>query len=455
MIDGNAVIEQLRGLVGRGAHQAEAVYHASRTGLTRYAASRIHQNLERREAEVLFRVALDQRIGVSRTTDLGLAGLEACLDRALAIARLQKPNPWFTGLPAGPAHDAAMPKDGSPAAPEGTIPTPAERLELAHAVLCKVDESGLQAAGSLSTAGGELAVVNSEGRSTRLPYRLAESVLVAMDGNGDSASSGYAAWAGHDPAGLDPHRLAAVASEKCLAGRRRVVLSPGPIDVLLEPPAVAGLLDWFGYIGFGGKQYNEGTSFLSSRLGDQIMGPGVTLYDDHAEVAGMGLASDFEGVARRRVELVRDGVAAGVVHDSLSAARAGVDSTGHASPPDAELGPMPMNLAMAPGRSTREEMIASMDRGLVVTRFHYLNGLLDTRRALFTGMTRDGTFLVQKGEIVGAVANLRFTEPMLEAFSRIAAIGGHRQSLGTWAGRGSTCTVPPILIRGFHFDTGD
>jgi len=447
VIDGNAVLEQLRGLVGHGPHQAEAVYHASRTGLTRYAASRIHQNLERREISVLIRVALDQRIGVSRTTDPGPAGLDACLHRALAIARLQKPNPWFTGLPAGPAEDGV--------ATEGTIPAPAKRLELAHAVLREVGKSGLQAAGSLFTAGGELAVVNSQGRFIRVPYRLAESVLVAMDGNGKPASSGYAAWAGHDPESLDPVRLAAVASEKCIAGRRRVALSPGPIDVLLEPPAVAGLLDWLGYIGFGGKQFNEGTSFLAERLGKQIMGSGVTLYDDHAELRGLGLPMDFEGVPRRRVALVRDGVAAGVVHDSLSAARAGVTSTGHALPPDAESGPAPMNLAMAPGESTREEMIASMDRGLVVTRFHYLNGLLETRRALFTGMTRDGTFLVEKGEIVGAVANMRFTEPMLEAFSRIAAIGRHRQSLGTWAGRGSTCTVPPILVRDFHFDNGD
>jgi len=246
-----------------------------------------------------------------------------------------------------------------------------------------------------------------------------------------------------------------VASEKCIAGRRLVAFHSGPVDVLLEPPAVSGLLDWLGYIGFGGKQFNEGTSFLTGRLGERIMGPGVTIYDDYAEIAGMGLAHDFEGVPRQRVELVKDGVATGVIHDRQSAARAGAESTGHASPPDSDLGPMCLNLAMAPGEATREEMIASMDRGLVVTRFHYLNGLLDTRRALFTGMTRDGTFLVEKGQVSGAVENLRFTESMLEAFSRIAAIGRERQSLGTWAGRGATCTVPPILIRDFHFNSGD
>lgn len=448
MIDGDAVLGRLLDLVGRGPHQAEAVFLSTRTGMSRFAASRIHQNLERREATVLFRVALDQRIGLARTTDLRRTGLESCLTRALDIARLQKPNPWFAGLPAGPG-------DLPFAESEKPIPAPAQRLALAHGLLREVTRAGLQAAGSFSTVGGELVVVNSEGRLARAPYRLAESVLIAMDGNGGNDSSGYAAWAGHDPADLDPERLAAVASEKCIAGRQHADLESGPVDVLLEPPAVAGLLDWLSYIGFGGKQFNEGTSFLSNRLGEQVTGSAVTMYDDHAEIPGMGLGIDFEGVPRQRVDLIRDGVAAGVVHDNISGARAGVAGTGHALSPDIEWGPMPMNLALAPGECTREEMIATMDRGLVVTRFHYLNGLLDTRHALFTGMTRDGTFLVRKGRIAGSVANLRFTEPMLEAFTRIAAIGSERQSLGTWAGRGATCTVPPILIRDFRFDNGD
>jgi predicted Zn-dependent protease len=276
-----------------------------------------------------------------------------------------------------------------------------------------------------------------------------------MDGGREGGPSGYSAWSGHDPEAIDPRGLAATATEKCLAGRKVVDLEPGPIDVLLEPPAVAGLLDWLGYIGFGGKQFNEGTSFLSGRLGESVAGSGVTIRDDHAEIGGMGLGIDFEGVRRRRVDLVREGTAAGVVHDRFTGARAGQPSTGHALPPDNDWGPMPLNLSMAPGEATREEMLASMSRGLVVTRFHYLNGLLDTRRALFTGMTRDGTFLVLGGEVAGAVANLRFTEPMLEAFSRIAAVGRERQSLGSWTGRGATCTVPPLLIRDFHFDNGD
>jgi PmbA protein len=448
VIDNGAVEELLRELVGRGPHQAEAVFQSSSTGMTRFAASRIHQNLERREADVVFRVALDRQIGVARTSDLGRAGLESCLGRALAIARLQKPNAWFTGLPAGPAPD-------SPAAGEQVEAKPSRRLELAHDLLQEVDRSGLQAAGSLSAMGGELVVVNSEGLFARAPYQLAESILIAMDGGGENGPSGYASWAGTDLEKLDPRRLAGLASEKCVAGRRVVDLVPGPLDVLLEPPAVAGLLNWLSYIGFGGKQFNEGTSFIAGRSGERVTDSGVTIYDDHAEIDGMGLGIDFEGVPRQRVDLIHQGVAAGVVHDSLTAARAGVSTTGHALMADGEWGPLPLNLSLAPGDSTREEMIAAMDRGLVVTRFHYLNGLLDTRRALFTGMTRDGTFLVRKGKVAGAVANLRFTEPMLEAFSRIAAIGAERQSLGTWMGRGATCTVPPLLIRDFHFDNGD
>lgn len=447
MTDSSLLIRQLRALVGRGPYQAEAVFLVTNTGMTRFAASRIHQNLERIEAEVTFRVAREGRIGVAVTGDLRPEGLEACLERALAIARLQKPTPGFPGLPGG-ADEGDVPIEAL------ALPLPARRLELARGLISKVREAGLQAAGSLSVIGGAVAVVNSEGRAVHLPYRTGESVLIAMDGGEGAGATGYVSWAGHEPETMDAEQLAGTAVEKCLAGGEAVELDPGPLDVLLEPPAVAGLLNWLSYIGFGGKQYNEGTSFLSGRLGEQLVDPRLTIYDDHAEIAGLGLPIDFEGVERQRVDLVREGRAVGVVHDSLSGARAGTASTGHALPPPADCGPIPQNLAISPGRATREEMIASMDRGLVVTRFHYLNGLLDTRRALLTGMTRDGTFFVRHGRIAGSPANLRFTEPMLEALSRVAAVGRERQTLGAWTGRGASCTVPSLLIRDFHFDDG-
>jgi len=447
VIDGDQILGMLRALVGRGAHQAEAVYLLTRTGMTRFAASRIHQNLDRTEAGVTFRVALEGRIGVAGTGDLRPEGLESCLERALAIARLQKPTPEFEGLPGGA-------DEGGAAVDQPSLPAPARRLELAHGLVSKVRAAGLAAAGSLSVQGGELAVINSEGRFVRAPYRAAESLLIAMDDGEGAGCSGYASWAGHDPETLDTGRMAGTAVDKCVAGREDVSLDPGPVDVLLEPPAVAGLLNWLSYIGFGGKQFNEGTSFLSGRLGDRLCDSRLTIYDDHAEIEGLGLPVDFEGVQRQRVDLVREGKAVGVVHDSLSGARAGTASTGHALPTSVDWGPLPQNLGISAGEATGAGMIASMERGLVVTRFHYLNGLLDTRRALFTGMTRDGTFLVRDGRISGSVANLRFTEPMLEAFSRVAAVSRERQTLGAWTGRGASCTVPSLLIRDFHFDNG-
>ncbi len=445
MIRGSSVLEQLTGLAGQGPHEAVAVYSASRNGLTRYAGSRIHQNLERREATVTFRVALESRIGVARTSDLSLIGLEACLERALVIARLQKPNRWWNGLSAGP-----NPVGGGDEVTEGEIPTPAWRLDQAHTTLQQVGRAGLQAAGSVTTAGGELAVVNSEGRMTREPFRLSEAVLVAMDGEGASGASGYAVWAGSDPAALDTGALAAVAAEKCIMGRERVAFEPGPVDVLLEPPAVAGLLDWLGYIGFGGKSFNDGTSFLCRRLGERIMGDAVSIYDDHAEVPGMGLARDFEGEPRQRVDLVRDGVATGVVHDRLSATRAATATTGHALSADTEMGPMPLNMAMAPGANSRESMLTSMERGLVVTRFHYLNGLLDTRRALFTGMTRDGTFLIEDGKLTSGLTNFRFHQNVLAAMANCTGMSSELTYQGTFWGAGSL--VPESMrIKDFNF----
>jgi len=213
--------------------------------------------------------------------------------------------------------------------------------------------------------------------------------------------------------------------------------------VILEPPAVTDMLFHLGAFTFNGLAWIEGRSALSDRLGERVCGENITLVDDALDSRGIRRAFDFEGVPRQRVELIGNGIATGIVHDVRTAARAGARSTGHAGPPSSAWGPVPSNLFLTPGESSVDEMIAATQRGLLVTRFHYTN-MLDPSSAVLTGMTRDGTFLIEGGEIVGGIRNLRFTENLLEALSRVEMIGrdGWLDDYA-WA--------PPLLIRDFRF----
>jgi predicted Zn-dependent protease len=159
------------------------------------------------------------------------------------------------------------------------------------------------------------------------------------------------------------------------------------------------------------------------------------------------MAFDYEGVRKQRVTLVEGGVCRDVVYDAQTAARAGRTSTGHGLPAPNPYGPFPINMLMAAGDTPRDELIAGLDRGLLVTRFHYTNPV-HPKLAIVTGMTRDGTFLVEGGKIVGPVRNLRFTQSYLDALARVTAVGRERRTLRGFLG-GSV--VPALRIDAWTF----
>ncbi|MBC7262296.1 MAG: hypothetical protein H5T63_09805 [Chloroflexi bacterium] len=156
---------------------------------------------------------------------------------------------------------------------------------------------------------------------------------------------------------------------------------------------------------------------------------------------------DFEGVPKQRVEIIRDGIANAVVYDSHTARREGKRSTGHALPSPNTFGPIAANLFMSPGNASKEEMLASTERGLWVTRFHYVNPV-HPLKAVLTGMTRDGTFLIERGEIARPVKNLRFTQGMLDALSQVEMIGSATKVEEMFFGAGC---VPALKVHDFHF----
>jgi PmbA protein len=253
--------------------------------------------------------------------------------------------------------------------------------------------------GALSTREGETAVVTTAGARC---YQATTSASLNCIATGPD-SSGYAAGASRRLSGIDIGAAAALAVERCRRSRSPKELAPGTYEVILEPAAIAEIFSWLSFTAFGSKCFEEKSSFLAGRIGERVMGENVTIVDDAFNAACPGVAFDFEGTPRQTVRLIDRGLARGIVHNRLSARKAGTASTGHALPPEAAAdGSLPLYLHMDPGAETVQSLIGGVEDGLLVTRFHYLNGFLDPRKAVMTGMTRDGLMRIKRGRLGAA-----------------------------------------------------
>jgi PmbA protein len=422
------------------ADQAEAFMMGVSSGLTRFANSTIHQNVFEKDNLIFLRAAIGKKIGLASSNILDKDALKNLAKRAVEIARSQVENPDFESFakaPRAPKVDAFYPETADCDA--------RRRAENVKVVIDAADKLGFLAAGSHSTSAKEVAFANSLGTEQYHAITAAYMNTVVMS----PTSSGYSDQSVLDVSRFNPARIAEEAVKTCADSQNPRELAEGRYDVVLSARALSELTNWLSYVGFGADAYQDGRSFMSGRIGQKLMGANVSIWDDGLDPDGAPIPFDFEGVPRQRVDLVRDGVAKSVVFNTMTAHKEKRVSTGHALPPGDELMAMPINVHFATGKSTREEMLASIDRGLVVTRFHYVNGLLDTRRALFTGMTRDGTFYVEGGKIKYPVKNLRFTHSMLDAFSNVEMISKDASLfVSDWFG-GSV--LPAMKIKGFNF----
>jgi PmbA protein len=432
-----------RALTHSTSQRTEALVLAQDLALTRFATNRIHQNVREHDATLQMRVVDEDRIGVASTNKLDEAGIRDVVERATAIAERSAPNPRAAVLPEpdGREHDPEL----------GYVSRTAEadpelRARGARAVIAAGEAAGLQSSGSFSTSVMTIAVANSLGVRARHRSTKAALLTVMMDGFASGAASGYAHAGSPDVADIDAEGLGAEAANKGDRMRGAGELEPGEYEVILEEYAVGGLLEYLSYIGFSGLAHEEGRSFMD--LGKQLMGENVSIWDDGADPTGMPAPIDFEGVVRQRVDLIEAGVAKAVVHDAATGARAGTGSTGHALPAPNLLGPMALNLFIAPGNTPRDELINGIKRGVWVTRFHYINPV-HPKKAILTGMTKDGTFLIADGRLDRPILNFRFTQSIPEAFSDVRAIGRETKVLpGEFFG---AARVPALHLGLFNF----
>jgi PmbA protein len=425
------------------AEQTEVLYFGEDSALTRFANSQIHQNVREHDRSIQVRVIDRQRVGVASTNRLDSVGLREVVQSAISIAERSAPNPQAAVLPTaagGPVEEGA----GFMAATAEADPE--QRAAGARAVIAAGVAQDLIVSGSYATGVSTLAVSNSHGVRARQRTTRASLLTVMLDSYESGAASGYANAGSTDIGEIDAEALGREAADKAVRSRGASELEPGEYVVVLEEYAVATILEYLAYIGFSALAYEEGRSFME--LGERVMGENVTIWDDGADPTGLPSPIDFEGVAKQRVDLIRDGVANAVAHDAATAARAGTSSTGHALPAPNTWGPMPMNLFMRPGDASREELLSGMERGIWVTRFHYVNPV-HPKKAILTGMTKDGTFLVEHGQVVRPVINFRFTQAIPEAFRSVQALTAETKLLpGEFVGG---YRVPALRLGRFNF----
>jgi PmbA protein len=428
-------------IAAEGADDAEALVIREAGGLTRFASSRIHQSTWREDVSVRLRLVVDgNRVGIATVHDLRPASLAAAARRAVEVAGTMPADPGYPGMPGPVAYPDGARWDEATAATD-----PVTRAGLVAEVVRRLP-AGVTAAGACETRELEVAIANLRGVRALGATTAAGFSVLADAGSG----TGWAEGTARGLADLDVAALGERAARKAVDAREPRELPPGAYPVVLEPAAVATMVQFLGWMGFGAKAYDEGRSFLVGRLGQRVCSPLVTIVDDALAPDTIGVGFDFEGVPRRRVTLIEEGVATSLVYDYRTARQHGVEPTGHGLPAPSAEGAYPLHLAMLPGDALQPELVAGMERGLLVTRFHYTN-LVNLMETTITGMTRDGTFWVEDGRVRGAVRNLRFTQSILDALSAVRAVGAETELAGE-DGFGAA-RAPALAIDRFNFSS--
>jgi predicted Zn-dependent protease len=428
------------------AGRAEAVAAAvvGTLSLTRFANSRIHQNVTEDLEAMSLTVAVDGRVARAQTTRTDAASLEALVERALAAAALRPPDPEFAGFaPAAPVPSVDHWDDGTAGA------TPDQRAAIVAAFV-EAGE-GFEAAGYCSTEAATHVLVSTTGQRavSRSSTAQVDGIHRAPGGPGSSdgaTADGYAQATSVRLADLDGAACGTRAAAKAGSGRDAVELPPGSYEVVLEAKAVASALVYPAYMGFNGKSHADGTSFV--HLGERQWDAVVDIWDDATDPRALGNAFDAEGTPKRRHVLVRGGVSAGLTHDRRSARLAGVEPTGHSVGSEA-FGGYATDLFFGGGDQTPDQLAGQVERGLLVTDLWY-NRILDPKTQVVTGLTRNGLFLIEDGRIARPVQNLRYTQSIVAAFGpgQVRGLGDDGQLVGSEEG---VRHVPSVHLASWSF----
>jgi PmbA protein len=428
------VVDAARGL---GVSEVEVVVGGAEQALTRFANNAIHQNVAEHTQELSVRTVIDGRTARSTTNRLDEHGIRNVVEQAVTITRLSEPDPELLNLLPQTRYEH---RDRY--FPATADVTPKERARYVGAAIGFVESVGQTASGIYSTELSTFSLFNSRGVSASYSETMARFSITAMGAD----SSGWAKASACNHFDLNPLELASVAAEKAAHSSAPRVLPAGRYTVILEPAAVLDLVGQM-FADFSATAIRDGRSFLNDRIGKKVFGDNVTIYDDAEHPLQSGAPFDGEGVPRRRLTLVEGGVVRDIAYCRQAAAMAGVEPTGHGFPLPNEFGEAPANIVIAGGGTSVEEMLATTERGILVTRLWYIREV-DPYEKIFTGMTRDGTFLVEDGRVTAGVRNFRFNQNLVEMLGNVEALSATQRASGEET---FDMVVPAMKVRDFNF----
>ncbi len=448
------IFDRIRGF--SSADEVEAIFTGSRFALTRFANNTIHQNVEEENSIVSIRTNFAGRTARATANQFDDESLRRAVTASENLARVQAPDPDLMPMPT--AEEAEVRTGESPVPTrlfdETAAITPADRAEVVKGIVSVAGKHKLTTAGICSSSESCEGIFNSRGLANWHSQTLAEISITMLAGD----SSGWQKLNSPDVSKLDARWLAETAARKAVESAHPREIAPGKYTVILEPAAVLDIVG-FMFWDFGGVAILDQRSFLNDRIGTQLFGENINIYDDAAHPLQAGSPFDGEGMRRRRVQLVENGVVKRVVYargtarkmkNSEYAAKVGpIEPTGHGFPLPNEMGEMPMNVVFGAAEKPQgvEQMIASTERGVLVTRLWYIREV-DPYEKIVTGMTRDGTFLVENGMVQCGLRNFRFNQSLISMLKNVEAMSAPVRAAGE---ESFDMVVPAMKVKEFNF----
>lgn len=452
------------------ADEVECLFYGGKSALTRFANNTIHQNVAEENYGVSVRTVFGGRTARATTNKFDEDSLRDVVRASESLARVQEPDPDLLPLPSieeveiVDSRPSKTAKGGGAPSPredrspryfaESAALTPGQRADAVGQIVAIAQKHKLTAAGIFASSETIEGIFNSRGLSAWHTQTSAEISITMLAPD----SSGWQKANFPDVARLDPAHLAQVAAEKAAKSAGPREIAPGKYTVILEPAAVLDTVG-FGFYDFGGLAILDQRSFLNNRIGTKLFGENISIWDDVSHPLQSGPPFDGEGVPRHRVQLVENGVVKRLVYSRGSAARmtkseytdkvGPVETTGHGFPIPNEIGEAPMNIVFEPPKEpmTTEQMIASTERGILVTRLWYIREV-DPYEKILTGMTRDGTFLIEDGKLVCGLRNFRFNQSLIDMLSNVEAMSTPVRTSGE---ESFDMVVPAMKVRDFNF----
>jgi predicted Zn-dependent protease len=443
------------------ADEVEAIFNSSRFALTRFANNTIHQNVEEENSVVSVRTNFAGRSARATANQFDDESLRRAVAASENLAKVQAHDPDLLPMPTPEEAGAQSAKNIVPTRffEETAAITPADRAEVVKHITSVADKHKLTTAGIYSTSDSSEGIFNSRSLA-KWHQQTAAEISITMLGDD---SSGWQKANAPDVSKLNAAQLANTAAQKAIQSVHPQELAPGKYTVILEPAAVLDIVG-FMFWDFSGMAILDQRSFLNDRIGKQLFGDNINIGDDVAHPLQSGSPFDGEGMQRQRVQLVEKGVVKQVVYargtakkmkSSEFATKVGpIAPTGHGFPLPNEVGEMPANIvfhsagnAQRNGAQTVEQMIASTERGVYVTRLWYIREV-EPYEKIVTGMTRDGTFLIENGKIKNGIRNFRFNQSLISMLSNVEAMSVPVRASGE---ESFDMVVPAMKVKDFNF----